>query len=65
MTQEENSQEQQPHPDPLRTCGLWVVNIQTGEMAAFLRFAEGVQEIFSVQILPKRYPEMLEWGTSC
>ena len=45
-----------------RTCGLWIVNIQTGETVAFLRFEEGVQEIFAVQILPARYPEMLEWG---
>ncbi|MBP6473586.1 MAG: TIGR03032 family protein [Chloroflexi bacterium] len=45
-----------------RTCGVWVVNIQTGETVAFLRFEEGVQEIFAVQILPARFPEMLEWG---
>lgn len=46
-----------------RTCGVWVVNIQTGETVAFLRFEAGVQEIFAVQILPGvRFPEMLEWG---
>ncbi|MCA9976432.1 MAG: DUF4915 domain-containing protein, partial [Anaerolineales bacterium] len=45
-----------------RTCGVWVVNIQTGDTVAFLRFEEGVQEIFAVQILPARFPEMLEWG---
>ena len=45
-----------------RTCGLWVVNIETGQTVAFLRFEEGVQEIFAVQILPARFPEMLEWG---
>ncbi|HFC11729.1 MAG TPA: DUF4915 domain-containing protein, partial [Anaerolineae bacterium] len=44
-----------------RTCGVWVVNIETGETLAFLRFEAGVQEIFAVQILPARYPEMLEW----
>lgn len=45
-----------------RTCGVWVVNIQTGETVAFLRFEAGVQEIFAVQILPNtRFPEMLEW----
>ncbi len=44
-----------------RTCGVWVVNIQTGQTVAFLRFEEGVQEIFAVQILPARFPEMLEW----
>ena len=44
-----------------RTCGVWVVNLQTGQTVAFLRFEEGVQEIFAVQILPARFPEMLEW----
>ncbi|GAB4579692.1 MAG: TIGR03032 family protein [Anaerolineales bacterium] len=44
-----------------RTCGVWVVNIQTGQTVGFLRFEEGVQEIFAVQILPARFPEMLEW----
>lgn len=46
-----------------RTCGIWVVNIETGQTLAFLRFESGVQEIFAVQVLPDtRYPEMLEWG---
>jgi uncharacterized protein (TIGR03032 family) len=45
-----------------RICGVWVVNIQTGETVAFLRFEEAVQEIFAVQILPGiRFPEILEW----
>lgn len=46
-----------------RTCGVWVVNLQTGETVAFLRFEEGVQEIFAVQVLwNSRFPEMLEFG---
>lgn len=44
-----------------RTCGVWVVNINTGETLGFLRFESGVQEIFAVQVLPARFPEMLEW----
>jgi uncharacterized protein (TIGR03032 family) len=44
-----------------RQCGVWVVNWQTGETLAFLRFEEGVQEIFAVQALPAAFPEMLEW----
>ncbi len=45
-----------------RTCGVWVVNIETGETIAFLRFEAGVQEIFAVQILHNmRFPEMLQW----
>jgi uncharacterized protein (TIGR03032 family) len=45
-----------------RTCGVWVVNIQTGQMVAFLRFEGDVQEIFAVQVLPGIcFPEVLEW----
>ncbi|MEM7734736.1 MAG: TIGR03032 family protein [Deinococcota bacterium] len=44
-----------------RVCGVWVVNWQTAEILGFLRFEEGVQEIFAVQVLPSRFPEMLEW----
>ncbi len=48
--------------DDERTCGVWVVNLQTGQTVAFLRFEAGVQEIFSVKVLPNtRYPEILEW----
>jgi len=46
-----------------RTCGIWVVHIETGETVGFLRFEEGVQEIFAVQVLPNIcFPEMLEWN---
>lgn len=45
-----------------RTCGVWVVNIETGQTLGFLRFESGVQEIFAVQVLPHtRFPELLEW----
>ena len=43
-----------------RICGVWVVQIESGEVLGFLRFESGVEEIFGVQILPgTRYPEML------
>jgi hypothetical protein len=45
-----------------RTCGVWVVNLQTAETIGFIRFEDSVQEIFAVQVLPSRYPELLEWG---
>jgi uncharacterized protein (TIGR03032 family) len=45
-----------------RTCGVWVVHIDTGATVGFLRFEAGVQEIFAVQVLRgQRFPEMLEW----
>jgi uncharacterized protein (TIGR03032 family) len=45
-----------------RTCGVWIINIETGTIVGFLRFEAGVQEIFAVQILRgMRFPELLEW----
>ena len=35
-----------------RCCGVWVVNIHTGQTIAFVKFEDGVQEIFAVQVLP-------------
>ncbi|MDY6782755.1 MAG: TIGR03032 family protein [Cyanobacteriota bacterium] len=44
-----------------RICGVWVLNVQTGEAIAFLRFEDAVQEIFAVGVLPDtRYPEILQ-----
>ncbi|MBP0001288.1 MAG: TIGR03032 family protein [Cyanobacteria bacterium SID2] len=44
-----------------RYCGVWVVNIMTGETVAFLRFEDAVREIFAVQVLPGiRFPEVIE-----
>ncbi|MDJ0511003.1 MAG: TIGR03032 family protein [Crocosphaera sp.] len=43
-----------------RICGVWVVNIETAEIVAFLRFEDAVQEIFSVRVLPEIcFPEIL------
>jgi uncharacterized protein (TIGR03032 family) len=48
---------------PERNCGVWVVNIETGQTIGFLRFECGVQEIFAVQALRGiRFPELLEWN---
>ncbi|MBT9314013.1 DUF4915 domain-containing protein [Leptothoe spongobia] len=42
-------------------CGVWVLNIHTGETVAFLRFDSGVQEIFAVEIMAHaRFPEVFE-----
>jgi len=46
-----------------RTCGIWVINIETAQTVGFLRFEGGVQEIFAVQVLRgMRFPELLEWN---
>ncbi|RBP51574.1 TIGR03032 family protein [Arenicella xantha] len=43
-----------------RKCGVWIVDIETGETVGFLVFSGGVQEIFSVQLVPWRYPALLD-----
>jgi uncharacterized protein (TIGR03032 family) len=43
-----------------RACGMWVVDLRTGQSMAFLQFKSGVQEVFAVQVLPGiRFPEIL------
>jgi uncharacterized protein (TIGR03032 family) len=50
--------ERLPKPEE-RSCGVWCVNIQNGQTLGFLRFEEGVQEIFSVLVMPHTFPELL------
>ena len=46
-----------------RSCGVWVVNIVSGEVVGFLRFEEAVQEVFAVAVLPgRRFPELVLAG---
>ena len=41
-------------------CGVWVLNIESGETLGFCRFEEGVQEIFVVECLPGiRFPDLV------
>ncbi|NEP13532.1 MAG: TIGR03032 family protein [Symploca sp. SIO2C1] len=45
-----------------RICGVWVINIETGQTVAFLKFEDAVQEIFAVEVLPGiRFPEIIDW----
>jgi uncharacterized protein (TIGR03032 family) len=37
--------------DTLR-CGVWVVELRTGGVAAYLEFCTGVEEVFDVELLP-------------
>ncbi len=43
-----------------KLCGIWVVDLRSGKIAGFLRFEGLVQEIFDVQILRARWPEIAE-----
>jgi len=40
-------------------CGIWVVDVRTGQTAQFMQFQAGVEEIFAVEILACRFPEVL------
>ncbi|MDI3258853.1 MAG: TIGR03032 family protein [Sinobacteraceae bacterium] len=43
-----------------RNCGVWIVDITSGELAGVVHFTQGVAEVFAVQVLPGiRYPEIL------
>jgi len=45
---------------PERMCGVWAVDLRTGQTVAFLKFEGIVQEIFSVTALPGiLYPELI------
>lgn len=45
-----------------RICGVWVVNLETAQTIAFLKFEDAVQEIFAVKVLPNiRFPEIIDW----
>jgi uncharacterized protein (TIGR03032 family) len=41
-------------------CGVWAVDTTNGQVLAFLEFTGAVREIFSVQLLPDRFPVLLE-----
>jgi uncharacterized protein (TIGR03032 family) len=42
-----------------RCCGVRVVNIQSGQVVAYVKFEDALQEIFAVQAAPFRRPDVL------
>src|SRR5262249_45715551 len=42
-----------------RTCGVCVVDLRRGETIALLKFTSGVQEVFAVAVLPRRFPDLI------
>ncbi len=47
-------------PVERRSCGIWVVDISTGQTVAFVRFEDALQEIFAVQVVHgRRFPELV------
>jgi uncharacterized protein (TIGR03032 family) len=49
---------------PERSCGVWVVDIVTGQVVAYVKFEDAVQEIFAVQVLPARFPDVINDNTA-
>lgn len=48
-------------PESERFCGVQVIDVSAGRIAAALKFTSGVNEIFAVQVLPGiAFPEVLE-----
>lgn len=43
-----------------RECGIRVIDLRNGATVALLRFEGRVEEIFDVQVLPYRYPDIAE-----
>jgi hypothetical protein len=45
------------YDDEHRKCGVFVVDLRTGEVPAFLWFEQGCSELFDIQTLPgMRWP---------
>jgi uncharacterized protein (TIGR03032 family) len=42
-----------------RCCGVWVVNIETGQVVAYVKFEDALQEILAVQAVPYRRPDVV------
>lgn len=41
-------------------CGIWVVDLPTGQIVALLEFEQGVEELFAIQLLPGlRFPAVV------
>jgi uncharacterized protein (TIGR03032 family) len=46
-----------------RSCGVWVIDLRTGQTVGYLRFEGIVQELYEVALLPgQRWPEIVEPG---
>ncbi|MFP3467836.1 DUF4915 domain-containing protein, partial [Leifsonia sp. SIMBA_070] len=48
-----------------RCCGVWVVDLRSGRIVAYLKFEDAVQEVFAVSVLRgQRYPDVLSANDS-
>jgi uncharacterized protein (TIGR03032 family) len=43
-----------------RSCGVWVLDLRSGQTLAWVEFEDALQEIFAVQVLPgQRFPDVI------
>jgi uncharacterized protein (TIGR03032 family) len=43
-----------------RNCGVWVIDLTTGQIVAFVRFEYAMQEIFAVEVMQgMRFPDLV------
>jgi hypothetical protein len=48
-----------------RCCGVWVVDLVSGQTIAFVKFEDAVQEVFAVAVLPgRRFPDLVNDDSS-
>ena len=44
---------------PERSCGVWVIDVRSGQIVGWVKFEDALQEIFAVSVLPGlRFPEV-------
>ena len=46
-----------------RKSGVWVVDLESGQIVAFLVFTGNVQEVFEVKVLPHKFAAVLDFQT--
>lgn len=46
--------------DKERLCGVGIVHLPSGRQVGWVHFQEAVQEVFAVEVVPHRYPDLLE-----
>ena len=40
-------------------CGIWAIDLRSGAVAGYMQFEAGVEEVFAVEVLTRRFPEVV------
>lgn len=46
---------------PKRVSGVWIVNINTGQIISFVEFTSGADEVFAISVLPHTKMELFDY----